>query len=66
LAQNKLEELAAWLVCPHCRSKVHLHDREFWCENPECRRSYPIVRMGELDVPQMLIELATMRDPDTA
>ena len=41
------------LACPACRAKVELTgDRWLICQNPECRRKYPI----RDDIPQMLIE----------
>lgn len=47
------EELLAILVCPACRTKVTLvHDRWLVCQNPECRRKYPIKE----GIPVMLIE----------
>ncbi len=41
------------LVCPACHTRVELV-RERWltCQNPECRRKYPICD----DIPQMVIE----------
>ncbi|HEY8497628.1 MAG TPA: Trm112 family protein [Limnochordales bacterium] len=47
------EELLSILVCPACRSRVQLQ-RQTWlvCENPQCRRKYPI-RDG---IPIMLVE----------
>ena len=50
------EELLAILACPACKTKVSLHDdRWLVCENPDCRRKYPI----EDDIPIMLIEEGT-------
>ncbi|MCD6520388.1 MAG: Trm112 family protein [Anaerolineae bacterium] len=47
------EELLAILACPACKSKVKLvADRWLVCQNPECRRKYPI----KDGIPQMLIE----------
>ena len=47
------EELLAILVCPECKTKVDLvHDHWLVCQNPDCRRKYPI-RDG---IPIMLIE----------
>ncbi|MFQ5944886.1 MAG: Trm112 family protein [Anaerolineae bacterium] len=47
------EELLEILACPYCKTKVVLN-REVWlvCQNPECRRKYPI----KDDIPIMLIE----------
>ncbi|TEU13771.1 MAG: Trm112 family protein [Anaerolineales bacterium] len=47
------EELLAILACPSCKTRVELvFDRWLVCQNPECRRKYPIVD----DIPIMLIE----------
>jgi len=47
------EELMAILVCPKCKTRVKLvHERWLVCQNPECRRKYPI----QDDIPVMLIE----------
>ena len=47
------QELLDILVCPACKTKVELL-RETWlvCQNPECRRKYPI----RDDIPVMLVE----------
>jgi uncharacterized protein YbaR (Trm112 family) len=47
------KELLDILVCPACKTKVELF-KDVWlnCQNPECRRKYPI-RDG---IPVMLIE----------
>jgi hypothetical protein len=44
------------LVCPECKTKVELV-RDSWlvCQNPECRRKYPI----RDNIPVMLIEEGT-------
>ena len=47
------EELLAILACPACKTRVELlADRWLVCQNPECRRKYPI----KDDIPIMLIE----------
>jgi uncharacterized protein YbaR (Trm112 family) len=47
------EELLAILACPACKSPVLLkHDRWLVCQNPDCRRKYPI----KDGIPVMLIE----------
>jgi len=47
------EELLAILACPACKTKVQLvADKWLVCQNPECRRKYPI----KDDIPIMLIE----------
>ena len=47
------EELLAILACPACKTKVKLvADKWLVCQNPECRRKYPI----RDDIPIMLIE----------
>ena len=47
------EELLAILACPACKTRVELlADRWLVCQNPECRRKYPI----RDDIPIMLIE----------
>ena len=47
------EELLAILACPACKTRVELvADKWLVCQNPECRRKYPIVD----DIPVMLIE----------
>jgi len=47
------EELLAILACPSCKTRVELvFDTWLVCQNPECRRKYPIVD----DIPIMLIE----------
>ncbi|MBM3189483.1 MAG: Trm112 family protein [Chloroflexi bacterium] len=47
------EELLAILACPQCKTKVVLHyDKWLVCQNPECRRKYPI----KDDIPIMLVE----------
>ena len=47
------KELLDILVCPACKSDVELV-KDVWlvCQNPECRRKYPI----RDDIPVMLIE----------
>ena len=47
------EEILAILACPACKSRVELV-RDAWlvCQNPDCRRKYPIVD----DIPNMLVE----------
>jgi len=47
------EELLAILACPACKTRVELvAERWLVCQNPECRRKYPI----KDDIPIMLIE----------
>jgi hypothetical protein len=47
------EDLLAILACPACKTRVELvADRWLVCQNPECRRKYPI----KDDIPIMLIE----------
>ena len=47
------EELLAILACPACKTRVQLvADKWLVCQNPECRRKYPI----KDDIPIMLIE----------
>lgn len=47
------EDLLSILVCPACKTKVKLvADRWLVCQNPQCRRKYPI----KDDIPIMLIE----------
>jgi len=47
------EDLLAILVCPACKTKVKLvGDKWFICQNPNCRRKYPIKN----EIPIMLIE----------
>lgn len=47
------EDLLAILVCPACKTKVHLiADKWLACQNPQCRRKYPI----QDGIPVMLIE----------
>ena len=47
------EDLLAILACPACKTKVQLvADQWLVCQNPECRRKYPI----KDDIPIMLIE----------
>ena len=47
------EELLAILACPACKTRVTLvADKWLVCQNPDCRRKYPIVD----DIPVMLIE----------
>ena len=47
------EDLLAILACPACKSRVELvADKWLVCQNPECRRKYPI----KDDIPIMLIE----------
>ena len=47
------EELLAILACPACKTRVKLvADKWLVCQNPECRRKYPI----KDDIPVMLIE----------
>jgi len=47
------EDILAILACPACKTRVELvHNTWLVCQNPECRRKYPIVD----DIPQMLIE----------
>ncbi len=37
------EDLLAILVCPTCKTKVNLiADKWLACQNPQCRRKYPI------------------------
>ena len=47
------KELLEILVCPACKSRVS-HQRQTWlvCENPQCRRKYPI----KDGIPIMLVE----------
>ena len=50
------EELLAILACPACKTRVTLvADKWLVCQNPECRRKYPIVD----EIPVMLIEEGT-------
>lgn len=47
------EEILAILACPACKTRVELvRDKWLVCQNPDCRRKYPIVD----GIPQMLIE----------
>ncbi len=46
------KELMTILACPKCRSAVKQDGDQIQCQNPECRRIYPI-RNG---IPIMLIE----------
>ncbi|NPV07239.1 MAG: Trm112 family protein [Anaerolineae bacterium] len=47
------KELLDILVCPYCKTKVELReDRWLLCQNPDCRRKYPI----KDDIPVMLVE----------
>ncbi len=47
------EELLAILACPACKTRVELvADKWLVCQNPECRRKYPI----KDGIPIMLIE----------
>lgn len=47
------KDLLDILVCPYCKTKVSAHaDRWLLCQNPDCRRKYPI----KDDIPVMLIE----------
>lgn len=47
------EDLLAILACPACKTRVELVRNEWLvCQNPECRRKYPIVD----DIPHMLVE----------
>ncbi len=47
------EDLLAILACPACKTRVELvADKWLVCQNPECRRKYPI----KDDIPIMLIE----------
>ena len=50
------KDLLDILVCPHCKTKVELQaDRWLLCQNPECRRKYPV----KDDIPVMLVEEGT-------
>jgi uncharacterized protein YbaR (Trm112 family) len=50
------EDLLAILACPACKTRVELvADKWLVCQNPECRRKYPI----RDDIPIMLIEEGT-------
>ncbi|MFP3897057.1 MAG: Trm112 family protein [Anaerolineales bacterium] len=47
------EDLLAILACPACKTRVELvADKWLVCQNPECRRKYPI----KDGIPIMLIE----------
>lgn len=47
------EDLLAILACPACKTRVVLVANKWLvCQNPECRRKYPI----RDDIPIMLIE----------
>ena len=47
------EDLLAILACPACKTKVNLYaDKWLVCQNPECRRKYPI----KDEIPIMLVE----------
>lgn len=50
------KDLLDILVCPYCKTKVVLHaDKWLLCQNPDCRRKYPIKE----DIPVMLVEEGT-------
>ena len=48
------KELLEILACPQCKGKVKLEADRIICQNPQCRRRYPI-RSG---IPVMLIDEA--------
>ena len=59
---QKLKELLEILVCPICKTNLHLEDEKIVCT--ECKRRYPILDGG---IPDLLPESGVLlEDEDTS